>query len=139
MSSFKEETMRISAYEQSYVFPHGITALATTSTKFGISAKDLIGERPQSFNPPSVLLIHHLTVSVATQNHKIQSFPRRALNPRRPNRKVTTEEQEEGLIQYDPVIPDDSKRVLSHNYQVPSPPIPHLNPQTHSSLTLLPF
>ena len=30
-------------YEQTYIFPHGITALAPTSTKFGITTKDLIG------------------------------------------------------------------------------------------------
>ena len=30
-------------YEQAYVFPHAITALAPTSTKFGITTKDLIG------------------------------------------------------------------------------------------------
>ena len=30
-------------YEQSYIFPHAITALAPTSTKFGITTKDLIG------------------------------------------------------------------------------------------------
>jgi hypothetical protein len=30
-------------YEQAYVFPHAITALAPTSTKFGITTRDLIG------------------------------------------------------------------------------------------------
>lgn len=39
-------------------------------------------------------------------------------DPRRPKRKVTAEEQEEWLVQYDPLIPDDSRRVISHNYQV---------------------
>ncbi len=40
------------------------------------------------------------------------------LNPRRPKRKPTSEEQEEFLIEYDPVLPHDPKRVLSHNYKV---------------------
>ena len=40
------------------------------------------------------------------------------LNPRRPNRKPTAEEADEMLLQYDPVIPNDPKRVLSHNYKV---------------------
>lgn len=39
-------------------------------------------------------------------------------DPRRPKGKPTTEEQEEWLVQYDPLIPDDSKRVISHNYKV---------------------
>ena len=34
------------------------------------------------------------------------------------NRKPTAEEQEEWLMQYDPLIPDDPKHVLSHKYQV---------------------
>ncbi|KAJ8495461.1 hypothetical protein ONZ45_g12862 [Pleurotus djamor] len=97
ISAFSSELMDLTAYEQAYVFPHGITALATTSTKFGITSKDLI---------------------VATKNHKIISVPRRLLNPRRPSRKVTTEEQEEFLIPYDPMLPDDSHSTLSHNYEV---------------------
>ncbi|KDR78137.1 hypothetical protein GALMADRAFT_94668 [Galerina marginata CBS 339.88] len=97
LSSYSNETLSYSIYEQSYVFPYAITALATTSTKFGISTKDLI---------------------VATENHRVQDFPRRFLDPRRPTRKPTAEEQEEFLIQYDPVLPNDPRRVLSHNYDV---------------------
>lgn len=60
----------------------------------------------------------HHTIPVAGTNHQVQSFPRRFLDPRRPNRKPTSEEQEEWLMQYDPLIPDDPKHVLSHKYQV---------------------
>src|SRR5882762_4598855 len=42
MSSFSNRTTEVTAYEQSYVAPYGIVALATTSTKFGVSAKDII-------------------------------------------------------------------------------------------------
>ncbi|TFK65860.1 DUF1620-domain-containing protein [Pluteus cervinus] len=97
LSSYSPDSANVTAYERSFLFPHAITAVTTTTTKFGISSKDLI---------------------VATDNHKIQTFPRRALNPRRPNQKPTTHEMEEGLVQYDPVLPDDPKRVLSHNYDV---------------------
>jgi len=56
---------------------------------------------------------------VANANGKIQSFSRRLLNPRRPvDRKPTSQESEEFLIQYDPLLPDDSRKVLSHNYDV---------------------
>lgn len=55
---------------------------------------------------------------VATENRRIHSFSRRLLDPRRPHRKTTTEELEEFLIQYDPVLPNDPRRVLSHNYDV---------------------
>ncbi|KAI0369552.1 DUF1620-domain-containing protein [Pilatotrama ljubarskyi] len=71
--------------------------LSPTSTSHGITMKDII---------------------VANENGQIQSFPRRFLDPRRPKQKPTAEEMEEWLIQYDPVIPDDPKRILSHNYQV---------------------
>ncbi|KAF6749878.1 hypothetical protein DFP72DRAFT_1013730 [Ephemerocybe angulata] len=97
MSSFDKAATDVFAFEESYIFPHAISALAPTSTKFGISGKDLI---------------------VATKNHKIQSFPRRLLNPRRPHRKPTSQEAEEGLFQYDPIIYDDPKRVISHTYEV---------------------
>lgn len=55
---------------------------------------------------------------VASRNNRVQSFPRRLLNPRRPSKKPTAEEQEEGLIQYEALLPDDPRRVLSHNYEV---------------------
>ncbi|KAF5367352.1 hypothetical protein D9615_010290 [Tricholomella constricta] len=97
MSSFSDGSVNVVAFEQSYVFPHAITAMSPTSTKFGMTSKDLI---------------------VASRNHQIQSIQRRLLNPRRPNRKVTSEEQEEFLVPYDPVLGYDPRRVLSHNYEV---------------------
>lgn len=42
MSSFSNKTIEVSTYEQSWVVPYGITALTTTSTKFGVTAKDII-------------------------------------------------------------------------------------------------
>ncbi|KAF8508073.1 DUF1620-domain-containing protein [Gautieria morchelliformis] len=97
LSSYSYDSSLLTLFQQSFVYPHGITALTTTSTKFGISSKDLI---------------------VANTKHQIQSVPRRFLDPRRPKTKPTAEEQEEWLIQYDPVIPDDPRRVISHNYRV---------------------
>ncbi|KAJ6568389.1 DUF1620-domain-containing protein [Mycena vulgaris] len=99
MSAFSAEHAHVEALEQSYIFAHGITAITTTSTKFGITSKDII---------------------VATQNNKIHAIPRRLLNPRRPkNRKPTAEEQqEEQLIPYDVLMPDDPRRTISHTYEV---------------------
>lgn len=48
----------------------------------------------------------------------MQTFGRRFLDPRRPKNKPTTAESEEGLIQYDVLLPDDPRRVLSHNYKL---------------------
>lgn len=97
LSSYSNKTLHISAYEQAFVMPHGITAISPTSTKFGVSTKDII---------------------VANRRNSIQAIPRRLLNPRRPKRKPTGEEQEEMLVQYDAVLPDDARLVLSHNYEV---------------------
>ncbi|KAI0743061.1 hypothetical protein C8Q80DRAFT_1192304 [Daedaleopsis nitida] len=97
MSSLSNETAAVSFYEHAYIFPRGVRVIAPTSTSYGISMKDII---------------------VANENNQIQSFPRRALDPRRPKHKPTAQEMEEWLVQYDPVLPDDPKRVLSHNYQV---------------------
>ncbi|KAG2336767.1 DUF1620-domain-containing protein [Suillus weaverae] len=96
LSSYSNKTLHISAYEQLLIMPHGITAISPTSTKFGVSTTDII---------------------VANRKNSIQSIPRRLLNPRRPKHKLTSEEQEM-LIQYDAVLPDDARLVLSHNYEV---------------------
>ncbi|KAF8577387.1 DUF1620-domain-containing protein [Ramaria rubella] len=97
LTSYSYDSSLLTVFQQSFIYPHDITALATTSTKFGISTKDLV---------------------VANVKHQIQSFPRRLFDPRRPKGKPTAEEQEEWLLQYDPVIPDDPRRVISHNYNV---------------------
>ncbi|KAH9981995.1 hypothetical protein BJV74DRAFT_852482 [Russula compacta] len=97
LSSYSNKSLAINTIEQSYIFPHAIASIATTSTKYGVSTKDLI---------------------VANENGQIQSFPRLLLNPRRTKDKPTAEEQEEWLVHYDPVLPDDGHRVLSHNYHV---------------------
>jgi len=97
LSSYSNISLATTAVEQSYVFPHAITSIATTSTKYSISTKDIL---------------------VANENGQIQSFPHVLLNPRRTKDKPTAEEQEEWLVQYDPVLPDDTLRVISHNYHV---------------------
>ncbi|KAF9040068.1 hypothetical protein BJ165DRAFT_1407202 [Panaeolus papilionaceus] len=97
LSAYSNDTLSVQTYEESFVFPYGVTALGATTTKYGISSRDLI---------------------VATNNHRIQSFPRSFLDPRRPHRKPTSQEMEEGLMQYDPLVIDDPRRVLSHRYDV---------------------
>jgi hypothetical protein len=56
---------------------------------------------------------------VANANGQIQTFSRRMLDPRRPKRKVTAEEAgEEWLVSYEPVVPNDPHRIISHKYPV---------------------
>ena len=120
MSPYVKASKDVLAIEEAFVFPHGLTALAPTTTKFGITSKDLIGMS----NSQYVCIVLTILLKVATNTHKIQTFPRRILDPRRPHRKVTAEEAEEGLFQYEPLIPDDPKRVISHTYEVESIPPP---------------
>jgi len=97
--------------------------------------------RQSSASPLRILLVSQIRSlvyeisffsAVATQNNRIQTFPRRLLDPRRPSRKVTAEEQEEGLFPYDPVLPNDPRRVLSgdHDVCIPTP---------HCTAACLPF
>ncbi|KAG8922109.1 hypothetical protein FRC02_012128 [Tulasnella sp. 418] len=95
LSSYSIDKTRVKVFQQSYVFPRGVVAMASTVTKFGISLKDII---------------------VATDSNQIQAVPRRLLDPRRPKNKPTNEEQEEGLVPFDPILPEDPKRVLSHHH-----------------------
>jgi hypothetical protein len=43
MSSFSSKKYEVMALQQAYIFPHAITAMSPTSTKFGVTTKDIIG------------------------------------------------------------------------------------------------
>ncbi|KDQ19878.1 hypothetical protein BOTBODRAFT_27299 [Botryobasidium botryosum FD-172 SS1] len=96
-SSFTYDSSELTVYHQSFVVPYGVTAMAMTSTRFGITTKDLI---------------------VANTKDQIQLYARRFLDPRRPHGKPTAEEQEEMLFPYDPLLPDSPQQVLSRHYQI---------------------
>ena len=42
VTSYSNKTTEFSVYEQAFAVPHGVTAIATTTTKFGVSTKDII-------------------------------------------------------------------------------------------------
>lgn len=87
----------VHAFAQTFVFAHAVSALAFTTTQFGISARDLLTASPAG----------HIT-----------AYPRRLLDPRRPRGKPSASDAEEGLIPYDALLPDDPRRTVSHKYQV---------------------
>jgi len=97
LSSFSPDMKRITTYEHSFLLPHNVETMSMSSTKYGISCKDLI---------------------VATPQGQLQSFPRRLLDPRRHQNKPSAADGEEQLIPYEPVIPDDHRRVLSRDFGV---------------------
>jgi len=117
LSSYALAGIPISILEQSYVYPKGITALAASSTANGISVKALI---------------------VATETNQIQTLARQFLDPRRPKTKPGAAEAEhEWLTQYDPVVPDDPRRVISHKYNVASIRSIHTSPTSLESTSLV--
>ena len=83
---------------QTYQIPEEITRMTSTQTTQGISSREL----------------------VATLSHSkgIVSIPHYVLDPRRPVDKPTSQQAEEGLIQYNAVIEFDPKWYLTHFNEV---------------------
>ncbi|QRW10303.1 endoplasmic reticulum membrane protein [Ceratobasidium sp. AG-Ba] len=97
VSSFTESSSRVHAVQQSFLFPFPVVALGTTVTKFGISTKGLL---------------------LATSKNQVYNLHRRMLDPRRPMQKPNAQEQEEMLVQYDAILPADTRRIITHKNQV---------------------
>jgi hypothetical protein len=97
-SSFDEKVPHVIA--QTYLFDQPVAAMTTTSTRHGITSRDLL---------------------VATTN-SLLTLPKRLLDPRRPilpnGAKLTAEDKEEGLPPYDAIIPDEKKWTISHINEV---------------------
>ncbi|GAC98577.1 hypothetical protein PHSY_006171 [Pseudozyma hubeiensis SY62] len=84
------------AFMHTFLYSGGtVHALATTTTKFGISLKNLL---------------------LATDREAVVSLPRKLLDPRRPTAKPNKAEAEELLVPYTPLIPEDPKWILNHIY-----------------------
>ena len=49
MTAFSSAAINFMKHEKAFIFPYAITALAPTSTKFGITTRDLIGLLPNSY------------------------------------------------------------------------------------------
>ena len=55
---------------------------------------------------------------MANDANQIVAISRRWFNPRRPVDKPTAADKEEMLIPYSPVVPIDTKKIISHAYDV---------------------
>ncbi|KAI6102247.1 hypothetical protein F5141DRAFT_1242077 [Pisolithus sp. B1] len=97
LSSYSNSATDITTYEQAYLIPYGVTALSTTSTRLGVTLKNLV---------------------VASHRHAVHSVPRRLLDLRRPLGKVSPSEADERFVTYEVVLPDDARLAISHNYEV---------------------
>ncbi|KAI9777052.1 MAG: DUF1620 super [Geoglossum umbratile] len=84
---------------QSYVIPSSLSSLAITSTRQGITSRQLLAFLPD--------------------DHSIISIPRASLDPSRPiDRDPTSAEAEEGLSRYQPVLDFDPKWIITHKRDV---------------------
>ncbi|KZT58169.1 DUF1620-domain-containing protein [Calocera cornea HHB12733] len=116
LSSMSVNSTRVHAISQTYGFPSAWKAVTTTSTKYGITLKDIV---------------------VANDRSQIQAYPHAILDPRRPVGKLTSEQKEELLIPFDSVIPDDPRRTVSQNIQVMGTTRLSTTPTALESTTLL--
>lgn len=85
------------ALQKSFIFPQGISALATTQTKRGITNKFLL---------------------VGMMNEQILVLDRRALDPRRPSEAPSDADKKEGLMQFFPILQYPATMVLSYSQHV---------------------
>ncbi|KIS69936.1 uncharacterized protein UMAG_10160 [Mycosarcoma maydis] len=95
-SDFNTQSVLPLALMHTFLYSGGtVHALGTTTTKLGISLKNLL---------------------VATDRDSLVSIPRKLLDPRRPTAKPTKAEAEELLLPYSPLIAQDAKWILNHIY-----------------------
>ncbi|KAA8906414.1 hypothetical protein FN846DRAFT_796095 [Sphaerosporella brunnea] len=84
---------------QSYIFPSPIEAFAVSSTKQGITAREILILLPGTAG--------------------IYTLPKRIIDPRRPvGREPDNAEKEEGLFRYQPVIEIDPRSIITHERKV---------------------
>lgn len=83
---------------QTYHISEPISRMAVTSTRQGITTKQLLIVLPES--------------------NSILGIPRGVLDPRRPNREPTKQEQMEGLVKYQPHLQFDPRWSLNHKREV---------------------
>ena len=113
LSTFAKEHDDVKAIAQTFIAPGEIKTIAMTNSKFGITAKDIICGL--SLLPP--LRNGRLILDINERN-QVSTIPRRLLDPRRPIGKPTASDKEEMLIPYEPYIPSDPRRTISHKYQI---------------------
>ncbi|KAL1919740.1 uncharacterized protein VTP21DRAFT_1671 [Calcarisporiella thermophila] len=78
---------------QAYMFPYGVSAVGVTTTRNGITTREVL---------------------FGMTNNQIMGVSKRILDPRRPTRAPTKEEKEEMLLPYQPMIPDERRQILSY-------------------------
>lgn len=94
-TSFANERPHVNA--QAFMFPYGVRTIGVTTTKNGIPIREFL---------------------FALDTYQVFGLSKRFLDPRRPQRTLTSEDKEEMLIPYEPTIPDNKKFILSYNLPI---------------------
>ncbi|PWW72013.1 DUF1620-domain-containing protein [Tuber magnatum] len=98
-SALAGEIGRPHVLSHSYIFPAEISSLGVTTTKQGITTREVLAMMPWSSS--------------------IIALPKRLLDPRRPvDRDPNEAEREEGLMKYAPVLEIDPRSVLNHKREL---------------------
>jgi hypothetical protein len=58
MTSFSNKTLEVSSYERAYQSSSGISTMASTSTKFGVTTKNIIGQSAAHFAFSDLLTVY---------------------------------------------------------------------------------
>ena len=88
--------------------------MAMTTSKYGVTAKDLICESNKFLRSDHWALL----MQDINDKNQVATISRRLLDPRRPTGKPSSADKEEMLIPYDASLPLNSRSILSHAYQV---------------------
>ncbi|WWC58978.1 uncharacterized protein I303_101524 [Kwoniella dejecticola CBS 10117] len=91
------EDTQIKAISQTFILHTAVKALGFTTSKAGITTKEVI---------------------IVNGKNQIATIHRRLLDPRRPVGKPSSMDKEEMLIPYEPLVPVEPKKVISHRYEV---------------------
>jgi len=102
--------------QKTYIFPHSIRALATTTTRFGTTSKHIL---------------------VGLETGQVLGLDRRIIDPRRPEKAPKKQEAMEGLAKYNPFIPVIPMHMVSYYRQIERISAIYSVPTTMESTTLL--
>ncbi|KAJ9103363.1 hypothetical protein QFC19_004462 [Naganishia cerealis] len=106
---------KVQAVSRSFVMTSGVKALTMTTSRYGITYKDLV---------------------YVNDKDQVAFIPRRLLDPRRPD-VPSSRDKEEMLIPYDPLLATDPRRTLSHTYETNGIEAVLTSPALLESTTLL--
>ncbi|KAJ9115119.1 hypothetical protein QFC22_005449 [Naganishia vaughanmartiniae] len=106
---------KVQAISRSFIMPTGVKSLTMTTSRYGITYKDLI---------------------YINDKDQVAFIPRRLLDPRRPD-VLSSRDKEEMLIPYDPLLSIDPRRTLSHAYDIVGMEAVVTSPALLESTTLL--